>query len=105
PEQIKNPAAVDIRADLYSLGCTFYYLLTGHPPFPGASLMQKLLQHAQNQPAPLQSLRPDVPAPLASLVHKLLAKRPEDRFQTPLAVTITLGRFCSPSNPAIRRPQ
>src|SRR5262249_40576230 len=62
PEQIKNPAAVDIRADLYSLGCTFYYLLTGHPPFPGASLMQKLLQHAQNEPAPLQSRQPDVPA-------------------------------------------
>jgi eukaryotic-like serine/threonine-protein kinase len=105
PEQIQNPAAVDIRADLYSLGCTFYYLLTGHPPFPGASLMQKLLQHAQNEPAPLQSRRPDIPAPLAGLVHKLLAKRPEDRYQTPLAVTITLGRFCRPSNPAHPRPQ
>jgi serine/threonine-protein kinase len=93
PEQALNPAAVDIRGDLYSLGCTFYYLLTGQPPFPGGTLMQKILCHQQEEPPPVLALRPDLPAGLAMLLQRLMAKRPEDRFQTPAAVALALAPY------------
>jgi serine/threonine-protein kinase len=83
PEQARNAHKVDIRADLYSLGGTFYFLLTGQPPFPEGSAIEKLLMHQLDDPQPINQVRPDVPAEVASLVHKLLAKAPRDRFQTP----------------------
>src|SRR5262249_35677465 len=79
-----------------SLGCTFFYLLTGRPPFTGATLMQKLLQHQEEPPPPVQQLRPDVPEELAATLGKMLAKRPEDRFQIPLLVVAALRRFARP---------
>jgi serine/threonine protein kinase len=94
PEQALSPATVDIRGDLYSLGCSFYYLLTGQPPFPGGSLMQKILRHQTEEPTPLAELRPDLPAGLPALVKRLMAKRPEDRFQTPAAVALALAPYC-----------
>jgi serine/threonine-protein kinase len=94
PEQSRDPRLVDIRADIYSLGCTFYYLLTGQPPFPGTSLMQKILQHQQEEPVPAQTLRPDIPDELANILQKMLAKQPESRYQIPLAVSVPLRRFC-----------
>jgi serine/threonine protein kinase len=96
PEQIRNPGAVDNRADVYSLGCTFFHLLTGRPPFPGGSLVQKLFQHEQVEPPPVSALRPEVPAELDAVVQKMLAKRPAERYQTPEAVTVPLERFCRP---------
>ncbi len=83
PEQIAESQTVDGRADLYSLGCALYYLLTGRPPFPGGSALQKLLNHAVSQPQPLQELRPGLPAAVVSLVNRLLAKRPDERYQSP----------------------
>src|SRR5262249_28012415 len=83
PEQAVNSRSADIRADLYALGCTLYYLLTGRAPFVGESLTQVLLQHQMEQAQPLEKLRADVPPGVAAVVRKLRAKRPEDRFQTP----------------------
>ena len=83
PEQVLDPATADIRADLYSLGCTLYHLLVGTPPFPGGTMTQKLHRHLEEPPPSVTALRPDVPPPIAGIVDRLLAKRPEERFQTP----------------------
>jgi serine/threonine protein kinase len=83
PEQARNLHDVDIRSDLYSLGCTFYYLLSGRVPFPGGTSVDKLLRHMNEAPAPVQERVPDLPEPVSAIVHRLLAKDPADRFQTP----------------------
>jgi serine/threonine-protein kinase len=82
PEQACNFHEADGRSDLYSLGCTFYFLLTARAPFEGASSRLTLEMHASKHPRPLRDLRPDVPHAVAELVQRLMAKRPEDRFQT-----------------------
>jgi serine/threonine-protein kinase len=90
PEQAVNSAKADVRADLYSLGCTFYHLLTGQAPFPGGTPMEKLLKHRMDQPKPIEKLRPEVPPAVAGIVRKLMAKKPEDRYQTPAEVVNAL---------------
>ncbi len=93
PEQAIDSRRADIRSDLYSLGCTFYYLLAGRPPFSGDDPMAKLLAHSCDTAAPLLSLRPEIPAPLAALVGKLMAKRPDERYQTPAELIVDLAAF------------
>ncbi len=83
PEQALDSHQADIRADLYSLGCTLYYLLTGRVPFPRGNFMQKVLRHRLEEPTPVEQLRPEVPPAVAALVRRLMAKQPEDRFQAP----------------------
>lgn len=83
PEQARDADTVDIRADLYSLGCTFYYLLTAHVPFPGDTPTNKIYKHAMEEAQPVENLRAEVPLHVAAIVRRLMAKRPADRFQTP----------------------
>ncbi len=86
PEQALDSQAADLRADVYSLGGTFYFLLTGRPPFPGGSVTQKLMAHQLKAADPLRSLRPDVPEALAAVVDGLMAKDPARRPQAHAAV-------------------
>ena len=81
PEQVQGKP-VDHRSDIYSFGITAYHLLAGQPPFRGKTPFDVAIQHVQNQPQPLSETRPDLPVALCELVHKLMAKRPEDRYQT-----------------------
>jgi WD40 repeat protein len=90
PEQLENPHGADIRADLYSLGCTFYFLLTGRPPFSGGTLLQKLDRQRWETPPSVDQLRPEAPAGVAAVVRRLLAKRPEDRYRTPADLAAAL---------------
>jgi serine/threonine-protein kinase len=83
PEQARDPRIADVRSDLYSLGCTFYFMLTGRPPFPEGTLLQKLLSHSSEPPADPRSVRPDLDEQVAGIVGKLLAKQPRDRYQQP----------------------
>jgi serine/threonine-protein kinase len=82
PEQARDSKHPDPRSDLYSVGCALYFLLTGSVPFPRGGPIEKILAHQAETAAPVQSLRPEVPDGLATLVAKLLAKRPEQRVQT-----------------------
>jgi serine/threonine-protein kinase len=95
PEQARDRDAVDIRSDLYSLGCTFYYLLTGKVPFPGGGMLDKLIRHNSEVPAAPEKLRPRIPAAVAAIVLRLLAKDPADRFQTPQELADALGPHSS----------
>jgi len=93
PEQTVNAQTADIRADIYSLGCTLYCLLTGHPPFDAPSLYELLQAHHSMDAKPLNFIRPEVPAELAAVVAKMLAKEPERRYQTPGEVARALTPF------------
>jgi serine/threonine protein kinase len=81
PEQVEGKA-LDCRTDIYSLGVTCYHMLAGHPPFQGESPFEVALQHVRVEPKPLSEIRPDLPAMLCAMVHKMMAKDPAGRYQT-----------------------
>jgi hypothetical protein len=93
PEQIRDAQSADIRADVYSLGCTLYYLLTGGPPFRGEHLWDVYQAHFSMEARPLNMMRPEVPVELAAVVAKMMAKEPHRRFQTPGEVAQALTPF------------
>ena len=93
PEQALNSHDVDARADIYSLGCALYYLLTGHPPFPEGTLPQRLMAHQKTPPPDINQDRPDVPADLVAICDKMMAKKPDERYQSAQEVADTLGRL------------
>ena len=106
PEQAIDSHTVDIRSDIYSLGCTLYFLLSGVPPFYKGSLAERLLAHQTQTPTPISIPRPEIPKELAQIVTKMLAKRPEHRYQAPGEVADALGdwllgRRNSPAVPSV----
>jgi formylglycine-generating enzyme required for sulfatase activity/serine/threonine protein kinase len=105
PEQISDARRADIRADIYSLGCTLYYLLTGGPPFQGKSLYDILQAHHSREATPLNLKRPDVPVELAALVAKMMAKEPKHRFPEPKEVAQALTPFFNKGNLVFPTPQ
>jgi serine/threonine protein kinase len=106
PEQALNLHEVDPRADVYSLGATFYALLTGQPPFHNASsVAQKLMWHQTRPPVPLKAIRAEIPREVSDLVACMLAKKPEDRPQTMLDVVEALLPWASQAPPAARSPR
>jgi serine/threonine protein kinase len=82
PEQVMDSRSVDGRADLYSLGYTFYFLLTGRRPFPKSTLVELLMAHRVESPEPINNLRPDVPMELTEIIDRMTSKNPDLRFQT-----------------------
>ena len=80
PEQARDSRATSIQSDMYSLGCTFYFLLTGVPPYPGGDITEKLTRHAKAPVPDVCDLRQDVTPSLAAIVTRMMAKRPDDRF-------------------------
>jgi serine/threonine protein kinase len=80
PEQAEDSAGVDPRTDVYSLGCSLYFALTGQPPFPGGSRTEKIQRHRSEEPAPIPQLNPAVPPAMIGIVRKMMAKNPEQRF-------------------------
>lgn len=90
PEQALNSHAADARADIYSLGCTLYFLLAGKPPFPDGTISERLLKHQVEKPASLLTYRPDCPLSLEDICSRMMSKKPEDRPQTAGDVAILL---------------
>jgi eukaryotic-like serine/threonine-protein kinase len=97
PEQAVDSRCADIRSDLYSLGCTFYFLLTGRVPFPVDEPMAKLVAHSCEQPLPVGQVRPEVPPRVSAIVAQLMAKRPDERYQTPAALMVDLAALSPPA--------
>jgi serine/threonine protein kinase len=93
PEQIRDTHSADIRSDIYSLGCTLYFLLTGQPPFPEGSVSQKVAAQLERMPRAISDLRRDLPDGLAQVVERLMAKTPDRRYQKPVEVAEALAPF------------
>jgi hypothetical protein len=106
PEQANDSRSVDSRADVYSLGCTFYQLLAGRVPFPGGGPVDKIIKHAVEAPTPLAELRPEVSTGVVQLVQKMMGKAPESRPQTPgeVAAALAPGAGPAPTLPAQPAP-
>jgi formylglycine-generating enzyme required for sulfatase activity len=93
PEQATDARQADTRADIYSLGCTLYALLTGRPPFQEDTLVKAVMAHIEKEARPPHELRPEVPPELSAVVAKMLAKDPARRYQRPIEVAQALAPF------------
>jgi formylglycine-generating enzyme required for sulfatase activity len=93
PEQACNSREADIRSDIYSLGCTLFFLLAGRPPFSADTALETMVKHLKQQPPAVDQLRPGLSSSLAEAAHKMLAKDAADRYQTPAEVAAALLPF------------
>ena len=102
PEQIRDSSSVDIRADLYGLGCTFYYLLAGRDAFAARTPMEVMYRQVSQEPPPVTKYRPEVPPAVVRILNKLMAKKREDRYQTPAELARDLQYLLD--HPALLEP-
>lgn len=93
PEQTRDSRSADTRSDMYSLGATWYHMLTGKPPFPQGDLLNRINAHASQPPPNPQDLNAEVPDGVVEVMHRMLAKKPEDRYQTPADLLDALDRM------------
>jgi eukaryotic-like serine/threonine-protein kinase len=100
PEQALNSHNVDHRADIYGLGCTLYFLLSGRPPFPEGSLAQRIAKHQKEMPVSIRKLRSDCPGELDGICVKMMQKEPQYRYQSAADVAEALRKFAAHAAPA-----
>ena len=99
PEQARDSSSVDVRADIYSLGATFFWCLTGQMPFPAhETLLQDVVARMTQTPPSIRTLRPDLTPELDAVVARMMALEPADRYPTPQTVTRALLRFVERSS-------
>ena len=100
PEQAIDSHGVDARADIYGLGCSLYFLLTGHPPFPDGSLPRRLMMHQKHAPRSILKERPGAPEGLVQICTKMMAKKPADRYQSAVEVFQVLAGWLEAYSPS-----
>ncbi|RLS55467.1 MAG: serine/threonine protein kinase, partial [Planctomycetota bacterium] len=100
PEQAIDSHTVDHRTDIYSLGCTLYFLLSGHPPYNTGALHQRLIAHQTKPVPPLPPERTDIPESLVAIMHKMMAKKVEDRYASAAQVAETLAAWLADTSTA-----
>jgi serine/threonine protein kinase len=108
PEQALDSHQADIRADIYGLGATWYFLLAGHGPFRADTSLQKLICHQFERPRPIREIRPEVPEGVAAIIDRMMAKAPAERYQSPAEVVEALAGWTEspiPPPPAVEMPE
>jgi serine/threonine protein kinase len=105
PEQARDPRMIDIRSDIYSLGCVLYHLLAGQPPFPDTNIISQMIRHSTETPKPLKSFNPAVPDGLQQIVNWMMAKEPAQRYPTPERAAQALHVFLVAGNEQLAVPE
>ena len=96
PEQLSDASRADVRSDLYSVGCTLYFALAGHPPFEGGDAINKIFKQRMEDPEPIERVVRGVPAAFGAIIRKLMSKNPAERYQTCAELQVDLGRWTDP---------